>query len=96
MTVAKRDQGATLLNDVHDFLARFVCYPSDHAHVAHTLWIAHAHIMQAWESTPRILPAALLVTALAVRFHRRKKIVVELAAFTGFFPGFHRPVRQPR
>jgi Protein of unknown function (DUF3631) len=36
------------------FLARFVCYPSEHAQVAHVLWIGHAHCMDAWESTPRI------------------------------------------
>ena len=46
--------GAELLADVHKFLGRFVAYPSDHAHVAHTLWIAHAHAMEAWDSTPRI------------------------------------------
>src|SRR6476620_6774911 len=46
--------GAKLLNDVHAFLGRFVAYPSDHAHVAHTLWIAHTHLMDAWDSTPRI------------------------------------------
>jgi hypothetical protein len=39
---------------VHDFLGRFVAYPSESAHVAHTLWIAHTHAMDAWESTPRI------------------------------------------
>src|SRR5215217_5002837 len=46
--------GAKILDDVHAFLGRFVAYPSDHAHVAHTLWIAHCHLMEAWESTPRI------------------------------------------
>src|SRR6516164_214499 len=45
---------AQLLNDVHAFLGRFVCYPSEHAHVAHVLWIAHTHCMDAWESTPRL------------------------------------------
>ena len=46
--------GAKLLNDVQAFLGRFVAYPSAEARVAHTLWIAHAHLMDAWESTPRI------------------------------------------
>src|SRR6476646_4257702 len=46
--------GAKLLNDVHAFLGRFVAYPSEHAQVAHSLWITHAHLMDAWESTPRI------------------------------------------
>src|SRR6516162_2150253 len=43
-----------LLTNVYNFLARFVCYPSEHAHVAHVLWIAHAHLMDAWESTLRL------------------------------------------
>jgi Protein of unknown function (DUF3631) len=46
--------GSKLLTDVHQFLGRFVAYPSAHAHTAHTLWIAHAHAMEAWDSTPRI------------------------------------------
>src|SRR5215216_1986690 len=46
--------GAKTLDEVHAFLGRFVAYPSKEAHVAHTLWIAHAHMMDAWESTPRI------------------------------------------
>ena len=43
-----------LLTDVHKFLGRFVAYPSPHARVAHALWIAHTHAMDAWDSTPRI------------------------------------------
>jgi hypothetical protein len=46
--------GAALLEDVRRFLKRFIAYPSEHACVAHVLWIAHAHLMDAWESTPRI------------------------------------------
>src|SRR5829696_4402563 len=46
--------GAKLLSDVHGFLGRFVAYPSEHAQIAHVLWIAHCHLMEAWESTPRI------------------------------------------
>ena len=42
-----------ILDDVHLFLSRFVSYPSEHAHVSHTVWIGHTHFM-AWESTPRI------------------------------------------
>ena len=43
-----------LFQKVEGFLGRFVCYPSEHAHVAHVLWVAHAHCMDAWESTPRL------------------------------------------
>jgi hypothetical protein len=47
-------EGAELLALVLDFLTRFVAYPSLDAAIAHTLWIAHTHLMAAWESTPRI------------------------------------------
>ena len=42
------------LDLVENYLRRFVAYPSEHSLVAHTLWIAHTHLMQCWESTPRI------------------------------------------
>lgn len=68
--------GAVLLDEVHAFLGRFVSYPSEYAHVAHSLWIAHTHLMDAFESTPRIAflspepssgkSRALEVTALLV------------------------------
>jgi hypothetical protein len=45
---------AQILDDVHIFLGRFVIYPSKEAHDAHVFWIAHTHVMDAWESTPRI------------------------------------------
>lgn len=45
---------AQLLDDVHAFLGKFVAYPSTAAHAAHTLWVAHTHCMDAWESTPRL------------------------------------------
>jgi hypothetical protein len=43
-----------VLSDVYTFTGQFIAYPSDHAHIAHVLWIAHAHLMDAWESTPRL------------------------------------------
>ena len=46
--------GAELLDEIHEFLDRFVSYPSEHAKVAHVLWIAHTHSMEVWESTPRL------------------------------------------
>src|SRR6516162_7105364 len=49
-----RNQGAAILDGVFVFLKRFVAYPSEHAHIAHVLWIAHTHLMSAWESTPRL------------------------------------------
>src|SRR5262245_31114974 len=49
-----KEIGGNILDDVHTFLSRFVSYPSEHAHVAHTLWVVHTHLMTEWESTPRI------------------------------------------
>lgn len=46
--------GAAILGDIADYLSRFVAYPSEHCLTAHMLWIAHAHLMDAWDSTPRL------------------------------------------
>lgn len=46
--------GAALLNEVLGFLQRFVAYPSPDAAIAHALWIAHTHLMDEWDSTPRL------------------------------------------
>lgn len=50
----KAIDGAALLDEIDDFLSQYVIYPSDHMRHAHTLWIAHAHFMELWDSTPRI------------------------------------------
>ena len=50
----KEINGAALLDEVYAFLSRFVVYPDQHACVAHTLWIAHAHMLSAWDTTPRL------------------------------------------
>ena len=42
------------LDFVEVFLRRFIAYPSEHARVAHTLWIAHTHLIDCWDSTPRL------------------------------------------
>lgn len=64
------------IDQVHAFIGRFVSYPSPEAHIAHALWIAHAHLMDRWDSTPRLAflspepgsgkSRALEVTALLV------------------------------
>jgi hypothetical protein len=46
--------GAQILDDLSGFLARFIAYPSEAARIAHVLWLAHTHMMEAWESTPRL------------------------------------------
>ena len=52
--IPTNDDPSAILTAVYAFVGRFIAYPSDHAQVAHVLWIAHAHLMEAWESTPRL------------------------------------------
>ena len=47
-------EGERVVERVHQFLGQFVAYPSEHAHIAHTLWVIHTHMMSCWESTPRL------------------------------------------
>jgi hypothetical protein len=47
-------QGQKVLDRVYEFLGRFISYPSDDARIAHTAWIIHAHLMDRWDSTPRL------------------------------------------
>jgi hypothetical protein len=47
-------QGEKMIQSAYDFLGRFLSYPSEHAHVAHVLWCVHTHLMDKWESTPRL------------------------------------------
>lgn len=46
--------GAVLLDRVLAFLRRFVIMPSDSAGVAVALWAAHTHLMNEWDTTPRL------------------------------------------
>src|SRR5262249_20791120 len=48
------ESGAGILAELERFLSRFVAYPSEHARIAHALWIAHSHRMDAWHTTPRL------------------------------------------
>jgi len=48
------ESAAKLLDRVETFLGRFVAYPSEAARVAVVLWVAHAHLLAAFESTPRL------------------------------------------
>jgi len=47
-------RGERVLSTVHEFLGRFVAYPSEQARLAHTLWLVHTHLIHLWENTPRI------------------------------------------
>src|SRR6185369_1428590 len=47
-------QGQSMLQAVFEYLGRFIKYPCGHTHVAHALWIVHTHLMDRWDSTPRL------------------------------------------
>lgn len=44
--------GAQVLDDVREFVCRYVKLPSSAAEIAITLWIAHTHALEAADSTP--------------------------------------------
>jgi len=46
--------GAKVLDDVSEFVQRFVAYPTSAAVVAHVLWIAHTHLVECFDNTPRL------------------------------------------
>jgi hypothetical protein len=46
--------GDALLDDVRAFLTRYCAFPSPEAEVAVTLWAAHTHLVELFESTPRL------------------------------------------
>jgi hypothetical protein len=66
------------LDLVENYLRRFIAYPNEHALTAHILWIAHAHLIEDFETTPRLAfmsaekesgkTRALEVTALLVPY----------------------------
>jgi hypothetical protein len=47
-------QDERVLHQVYDFLGRFITFPSDEAHVAVALWVLHTHLMDRWDSMPRL------------------------------------------
>ncbi|MFE0358968.1 DUF3631 domain-containing protein [Streptomyces nigra] len=49
-----RIDGAALLNEVEAFHRRFNVFPNEAAYVAVVLWDAHAHLLDCFESTPRL------------------------------------------
>lgn len=51
---APTTDGAALLDEVEAFHRRFNIFPSEAAYVAVALWDAHAHLLDSFDSTPRI------------------------------------------
>ncbi|WP_031026377.1 DUF3631 domain-containing protein [Streptomyces sp. NRRL WC-3725] len=54
MTAPAAIDGAALLDEVEAFHRRFNVFPTEAAYVAVTLWDAHAHLLDCFDSTPRI------------------------------------------
>ncbi|MFX4294218.1 DUF3631 domain-containing protein [Streptomyces bohaiensis] len=54
MTTTEPIDGATLLNEVEAFHRRFNVFPFEAAYVAVALWDAHAHLLDCFDSTPRL------------------------------------------
>ena len=52
--VVEPNDGARLLDDLRDFLCRFVAFPEPEQADAVALWIAHTHAFEAAEATPRL------------------------------------------
>ena len=48
------DNGAALLDEVEAFHRRFNAFPTEAAYVAVALWNAHAHLLDCFDSTPRL------------------------------------------
>jgi Protein of unknown function (DUF3631) len=47
-------QGRETIRRVHEFLGRFIAFPSMEAHVAVSLWVMHTHLIDRLETTPRL------------------------------------------
>jgi hypothetical protein len=43
-----------VLDDLHGWLRGYIAFPSAHATIAVTLWAAHTHLTQRFDSTPRL------------------------------------------
>jgi hypothetical protein len=46
--------GDELLDDLHAFLSQFVAFPSREAADAVTAWVLHSHVLDAFDTTPRL------------------------------------------
>jgi len=57
VTPVKRTSGdaaSAAMDNAEAFLGRFVCFPSEPARVAATLWVAHTYLLERFDSTPRL------------------------------------------
>lgn len=54
MTTRHEHNPEQLLDDLRHYLERFIAYPTPETTVAHCLWIAHSHLIEEFENTPRL------------------------------------------
>lgn len=54
MTAQQTIDGAALLDEIEAFHRRFNVFPTEAAFVAVTLWDAHTHLLDCFDSTPRL------------------------------------------
>ena len=59
-TGTELDSGADLLEDLRAWFARYIVTRSGHGYVILALWTAHAHALDAWQTTPRLLLTSAL------------------------------------
>jgi hypothetical protein len=52
--ITVRQEDATILNDVYEYIGRFVEFPDEHTRVAWTLWVAHTYLIDEFYYTPRL------------------------------------------
>ena len=52
--LVEAEPGHRVLDDVRDFVGRFVAFPTEACLNAVTLWVAHSHLISVSESTPRL------------------------------------------
>jgi hypothetical protein len=43
-----------ILSDIYNYIGRFVVFPDKESQIATTAWIAHTHLMDAFDTTPRL------------------------------------------
>lgn len=43
-----------ILDQVYEFVGRFIFYPSEHAKILHVAWVAHTHLVNSFNATPRL------------------------------------------
>jgi hypothetical protein len=43
-----------ILDEIYDYVGRFIAYPSEAAKIAHVAWIAHTYLLDSFYATPRL------------------------------------------